>query len=177
MAVAQFWDVRHYQTVMKIASLTLLALALVTSCTRTPSNATASRSQQLASQSAAALNAKDYSQAQSLAAQATHIDPQFAEAWVGYGMASVRLGQTDRAREAYEHALSLLQTRHGANPSDANQVLQQIFVLSLLGRSGEAEAMLKQAQAGYPNNQQISKLAENISEAGQGWASWSVEAK
>jgi len=162
---------------MKITSLTLLTFALVTSCAHTPSNATASRSQQLASESATALNAEDYSQAQSLAAQATSIDPQFAEAWVGYGMASVRLGQTDRARDAYEHALSLHQARHRANPADANQVFQQIFVLALLGRSDEAATLLKQAEIEYPNDKQISKLAENFNETKQGWASWSVGAK
>ena len=112
-----------------------------------------------------------------LARQATSIDPQFAEAWVGYGMASVRLGQTDQARQAYERALSLHQARHLRNPSDANQVFQQIFVLTLLGRQADAETLLKQAHTDYPSDQQITKLAGDFTTMRQGLQSWMVEVK
>jgi Flp pilus assembly protein TadD len=123
------------------------------------------------------LNAKDYAKAQTLAERATSIDPQFAEAWVGYGMASVRLGQTDHAREAYERALSLHKARHLQNPSDAKQVFQQIFLLTLLGRQTDAEALLKQAHTDYPSDQQITKLAGDFTAMRQGWQSWMVEVK
>ncbi len=163
---------------MKITPLLpVLAVALLTSCAQAPYDVAAPNPQQLASESAAALNTKDYAKAQTLAEQATSVDPQFAEAWVGYGMASVRLGQTDRAREAYEQALSLHQARHQQNPSDANQVVQQIFLLTLLGRPAEAETLLKQAQADYPSDQQIANLAKNFTTTKQGWQSWMVEAK
>ena len=162
---------------MKATSFTLLTLLLVSSCTQKPSSATVARSHKLASQSAAALNAKDYEQAESLAAQATIIDPEFAEAWVGYGMASVRLGQTDLARDAYERALALYKAGHRSCPFDANQVLQQVIVLTFLERSYEAEALLRQAQIEYPKDKQISKLAENYNETKQGLTSWSVGPK
>jgi len=162
---------------MKIALIPVLALALFTSCARAPHNATASRPQQLANESAAAFNAKDYAKAQTLAAEATSIDPQFAEAWVGYGIASLRLGQSDHARQAYERALSLHQARHRQNPSDANQVLQQIFLLTLLGRPTEAETLLKQARTDYPNDQTIAKLAEDYTTMKQACESWTVEMK
>jgi Flp pilus assembly protein TadD len=161
---------------MKILPLALVALALVTSC-QSSNNANKSRLEQLASQSASALNAKDYSQAQSFAAQATNIDPQFAEGWVACGMASVQLGQIDRARDAYEHALALHESRHRQNPSNPDQVVQQIFVLSLLGRSDEADAMLKQAQKDYPKDQQITTLAQDFNEMKKSWAMWSIAAK
>ncbi|MGB8371104.1 MAG: tetratricopeptide repeat protein [Limisphaerales bacterium] len=162
---------------MKIALILVLALALFTSCARAPHNATASRPQQLANESAAALNAKDFAKAQTLAAEATSNDPQFAEAWVEYGMASVRLGQSDHARQAYERALSLYQARHRQNPSDANQVFQQIFLLTLLGRPTEAEALLKQAHIDYPNDRQIAKSAEDYTTMKQECESLTVEAK
>ena len=123
------------------------------------------------------MNTKDYARAQTLAGQAAGIDPQFAEAWVVYGMASVRLGQTDRAREAYERALSLYQARHHQNPSDANPVVQQIFLLTLLRRPAEAETLLKQAQADYPSDQQIANLAKSFTTPKEGLQSWRVEAK
>ncbi len=155
----------------------LVAVAFLVSCKPAAHTNVTSRSQQLASESAAALNAKDYAQAQTLAAEATSLDPQFAEAWVGYGMASVRLGQTDHARQAYEQALSLHQARHRQNPSDANQVVQQIFLLTLLDRSAEAETLLKQARTDYPNDQTIAKLAGDFAATKQGWQNLAVEAK
>ena len=142
-----------------------------------PSAVADSKPRQLAIDSAAAFNSKDYTNAQALAAEATKIDPQFAEAWVGYGMASVRLGQTDQAREAYERALSLHQAHHLQNPSDANQVVQQIFLLTLLGRPTESETLLKQAHTDYPSDQTITKLAEDFTTIKQGWRSWMVEVK
>jgi tetratricopeptide (TPR) repeat protein len=165
-------------TFMKITHLIpVLAVALLTSCSPATHDATSSTPQKLASESATALNAKDYAKAQTLARQATSIDPQFAEAWVGYGMASVRLGQTDHARDAYERALSLHQARHLQNPSDANQVVQQIFLLTLLGRPTEAETLLKQAHIDYSSDQTITKLAEDFTATKQGWQSWMVEVK
>jgi Flp pilus assembly protein TadD len=156
----------------------MLALALLTSCRAAPRASTDSRKQQLASEIATAMNAKDYAKAQTPAAEATRIDPKFAEAWVGYGMASMRLGQPDHAREAYERALALHQARHRRNPSDANQVVQQIFVLTLLGRAAEAEKLLKQAHTDYPNDQQIAQLAAGaFTSMKEGVAIVTVEAK
>lgn len=154
-----------------------MALIVALSCARAPQQATTSRSQQLVRESAAAMNAKDYPKAQALAAEATRGDPQCAEAWVGYGMASVQLAQTNRAREAYERALALYQGRHRENPSDADQVFQEFFVLSLLGRSVEAEAALKQARIDYPNDRQIALSATNFAEIQHGWKGFIVEPK
>jgi Flp pilus assembly protein TadD len=137
----------------------VLAVALLTSCSSGSHDTTALTSQQLANESATAMNAKDYAKAHTMAKEATRIDPQFAEAWVSYGMASVSLGQTNQARHAYERALSLYQARHIQNPSDANPVFQQVFVLTLLGRPTEAQTLLKQAHADYPNDQQITLAA------------------
>jgi Flp pilus assembly protein TadD len=131
----------------------------------------------LAAESATALNAKDYAKAQTAAAEATRLDPQFEEAWVGYGMASARLGQADRARDAYEHALALHQARMLLASPDAGQVFQQIFLLSLLGRAGEAETLLSRARLVFPADPQISMLASNFSQFQKLWAGWAVKPK
>lgn len=149
---------------------------LVTSCASSPSDATKTRTQEFASQGAIAFKTMDYAKVQSLAAQAPKVYPEFAEAWVGFGMASVRLKQTDVARKAYERALSLYQVRQRANPDNANNELQQIIVLSLLGRTDKAAALLKQAQSDYPNDPQISRLAENYPSITDGLANLSVQA-
>jgi Flp pilus assembly protein TadD len=163
---------------MKIAPLILLlTFVLFTSCTQPSRSSASTDSKALAADSVVALNTQDYTKAQKLAAEATRLDPEFAEAWVGYGMASVKLGQTDRARKAYERALSLHQARLHQNPSDSDQVFQQIFLLALLGRSDEAESLLRRAHSDYPSDRQISTLAGDFPAAKRGWESWSVKTK
>lgn len=154
-----------------------LVLVGTLSCSRAPRGGNTSRAQKLASQSAAAMNAKDYPKAQALAQQATSIDPQFAEAWVGYGMDSVQMAQTNLARKAYERALALCQARHRKSPSDANPVNQEIFVLTLLGRSTKAEALLKQARIDYPNDRQIAIYATNFAKFQHSLKRFIVESK
>ncbi len=163
----------------------LLCLALVlssgllvfTSCTHSARNQNGLDSQQLPAEITAALNAKDYAKAQTLAAEATHNNPDFTEAWVGYGMASVKLGETNRARQAYERALSLYQAHHRQHPAEANPVVQQIFLLELLGQSDKAETLLKFAQTNYPSDQQVSTFASHWTELKQSFGTWKAPPK
>ena len=165
---------------MKVRALAMLLMFLwCASCTRPPQNKNSitPQAQQLAGEGAAAFNATNYSKAQTLSLAATRIDPQFAEAWVGYGMASVRLGQSDQARQGYERALSIYQARHRQNPSDVNQLVQQIFLMALLDRPDEAEKMLRQAHVDFPKDQTLAKLAENFNESARWWSNLMVKAK
>jgi Flp pilus assembly protein TadD len=155
----------------------ILALALLASCASAPPGGALPRQQQLANEGAAAMSANDYARAQALTAEAVRIDPQFAEAWAGHGMASASLGQADHAREAYERALALYQARHRKNPSDANPVLQQVFLLTVLGRPAEAQALLKQARADYPTDAQLAKIPADFTAIKEAWKSWTLEAK
>ena len=137
----------------------------------------ASRSQRLVDQSAVAMIMNDYAQAQKLAADATDIDPKFAEAWVMKAKALVHLGQADDARQSYEQALSIYQEQHQQNPSDAKSVSQQIPIFIWLGRLPEAEALLKQAHTDYPNDQIISLLAGNLAGFEKTWEADAVPPK
>jgi Flp pilus assembly protein TadD len=138
----------------------LLALLLVTACNRSPQDA--ADTQSLMNGSAAAYIAGNYVNAQRLAAEATRRDTQFAEAWVGYGMASVRLGQTTLARATYQQALALYQARHRQYPALTTPVIQEIFLLTILNRPADAEALLKQAHMEYPKDPTITKFASDF---------------
>ena len=131
--------------------------------------------QQLPAEITAAMNTNDFERAQSLAGEATQLNPLFVEGWVADGMASARLEQFDRAQQAYERALSLYQGRSRDNPSDANSVLQQIFLLTLLDRSAEAGTLLESAQKSYPDDDQLAALARHFSEVKSGWTHWMVK--
>jgi len=179
---------------MKIPPLvSLLALALCASCVTTPpagnppanpparppANASAtpaaptlSTAQQLGGESQAALNAKDYSLAKAAAAEALQLDPQYEEAWVVYGMASLRMGETDRARQSYERALAAHQARESQSPPDAGQAYQKIILLSLLGRTADALALLNRARSDFPNDEQLTTMAAHFPEFQQKWQEW-----
>jgi tetratricopeptide (TPR) repeat protein len=131
--------------------------------------------QRLPADIASAMNASNFDKAQSLSAEATRLDPQFAEAWVADGMASARLGQSDRARQAYERALSLYQGKSRENPSNADSVFQQIFLLTLLDRSADAEALLEQARKSYPDDDQLAMLAQHFPDVKLGWMNLTVK--
>jgi hypothetical protein len=100
--------------------------------------------QDLPSWAAKAMNAGDLERAHALLAEAVKLDPDFAEAWAGMGMACVKVGDYKRAEEFYERALSLHQERYRNEPSNAGYSLQQIFLLALLGRDDEAKRLLSQ---------------------------------
>jgi tetratricopeptide (TPR) repeat protein len=155
----------------------LLTLAFCVSCDPGPRDMGASRIQKLAGDSATALNADDFERARSLAAEATRLNPQFAEAWVVYGMASVRLGQPEEARNAYERALVLQQARHQKNPTAVIPVFQQIALLVLLGQPAEAEVLLQRARREHPNDPQLALLDADFAAATAVWRECAVPAE
>ena len=151
-----------------ISLISFLALAFVAGCGRATHSAATSSSDQLIHESSVAFNAKDYTKAQALAAQAKALDPNAEGAWVGYGTASAMLGQPDKARDAYERALSLCQAISSRHPSDVSVVYQQIYLLTLLDRSSEAEALLRQARINHPNDKGLTTF--DYQEAKREWA-------
>jgi len=122
-----------------------------------------------------AYNAKEYKKVQTMASQAISDDPKYVQGWMEYGMASVRLGQMDKARHAYEQALSLFQVRHREDPSNAQEMYEQAVMLLLLGESDKAEITLKQAHIDYPTDKNIAYLTEHITESQQNFKSETVE--
>ncbi|HUT28816.1 MAG TPA: M56 family metallopeptidase [Sedimentisphaerales bacterium] len=121
---------------------------------------TDTKGQDIASRAAEAMNAGDFERAQALSAEAVELDPDFAEAWTGMGMACVRAGDYKGAKESYERALSFHQERYRKDPSNANHVQQQIFLLVLLGRDEEAKSLLSRARLQHPEDEQLKKFEQ-----------------
>jgi tetratricopeptide (TPR) repeat protein len=174
---------------MKIAFIAnILAVALCASCATTsqpggaPASASAAptasalaRAKQLGSDAQAALDAKEYAAARQAAGEAVLLNPQYEEAWIAYGMASLRLDKPDRAREAYSRALALHQAREGRGPRNPEEAYEEIYLLSLLRRDADAVELLRRARQEFPNDVQLANLATLYSENQQAWEGWKVK--
>jgi tetratricopeptide (TPR) repeat protein len=127
--------------------------------------------QKLASQAAVLINRGDFKEAQRLLAEAVKQKPDFAEAWVMLGMRFVKLGNDKEAKNAYETALRIHSKRYAQQPNP-NELLQQSYVLLLLGRENAAQQLLNQAKAEYPNNQQVMLFSEGFNKVKGDWTEY-----
>jgi len=71
----------------------------------------------------------------------------------------------------------LYQARPLKIPMIFTQIVQQIYVLSLLGRAEEAGALLKKAQADYPDDRELILLSDHFADMEKDWMVWSVKPK
>ncbi len=135
---------------MKIAVRLLSAILLavfLTACAAKQSAAV------VAAQASEAYNQQDYPESARLCRIAIELQPDFAEAWVSLGLSLWKQQQPDAANAAWETALKLHEARFSADSSHGNQLLQQIFVLSLLGRHERARELWEIGHTRYPAEQ------------------------
>lgn len=130
--------------------------------------------QELCNKASFAMQEDDHASAASLLRQATELKPDFAEAWVGLGMALVQMNQIAKARSAYECALALHSERYKHTQS-TNELQQQAFVLLLLGKPDEAEALLVNGRQTHPNATILQTFADAFPELAKcGVQEWQI---
>lgn len=116
----------------------LLVTSLVLSSCRT---AVQEEADEIFAAAESALQAEDWKSADEFFYEATLLNPERADAWVGRGMTLTKLREIADARAHYEEALSLY--RKPADPenptSPEETVRKEIMVLVLLGREEEAQ--------------------------------------
>ncbi len=102
---------------------------------------------------------KDLPRAEGLYKQATELCPDMPLYWENLGMTQRKMGNPKGARAAYGEALTLYgeHYRREKNPED---VLQQAWLLALLGRDDEAAKLLQKARASHPNDTRVRQAAE-----------------
>ena len=159
---------------MKVALIGIVVCLSLSACVSGPSQAEEQQAARLAAQSARAMLTKDFAAAQQADREAVRLNPTFAEAWVGLGMASMKLGQVSVAQDAYEHALAEHRARQQRNPEDASQVLQEVTVLVLLGRHAEAGARLRDARRLFPNDQTVTLFSQDFLNLMKGFKAFTI---
>ena len=106
-----------------------------------------------------AVTLKDLPRAEGLYKKATELCPDMPPYWESLGVTQRKMGNLQGARVAYGEALALHEDhyRQGRNPDD---LLQQAWLLALLGRDGEAAKLLQKARASHPDDLRVRQAAD-----------------
>ena len=108
---------------MKLPSLLLVALALLTAAACTPkvrhsTDLERKKAANLASEAQFAITLRDFARAEPLLDQTTQLCPDVADGWLQLGAIRVKLGDKAKARVAYEGALKAVRAAYA---EDAKQ--------------------------------------------------------
>jgi tetratricopeptide (TPR) repeat protein len=114
----------------------------------------------LASEADFAVTLRDFTRAEGLFAQATALCPDAGDYWLNLGSMRMRLGQRATAKTAYRQALSAYENAAKKDKADVEAALQQVYVLALLGRTADAQALLAKLPERYPNERQVRSFVE-----------------
>ena len=113
----------------------------------------------LVSEADFAVTMKDLPRAEALYRQALELGPDVPLHWQNLGIIQRKQGNLKGARAAYEQALALHSDEYKAGKKPESLV-QQVWLLSLLGRNAEADKLIRRAQADHPNDPIIRQLAD-----------------
>ncbi len=144
--------------------LAVLALAAGAGCKPKPRNVPPLQRMQaanLVSEAQFAVTLHDYARAQPLYEQAAKLCPDNGDYWVNLGMTRRRLGDRSGAKAAYEQARSAYDDAYRIDPQQADALLQEVYVLALLGRVDDARATLEKERRHAPDNRALRVFSEN----------------
>lgn len=113
----------------------------------------------LVSEADFAVTMKDLPRAEALYRQALELGPDMPVHWQNLGIIQRKQGNLKGARSAYQQALALYADEYKARRKPESLV-QQVWLLSLLGRNGDAEKLIRRAQADHPDDPVIRQLAD-----------------
>ncbi len=104
-----------------------------------------------------ALTLRDWARAEGLLARAVGLVPDNGEVWTMLGATRVRLGNKSGARDAYLKGLKAFEGEAAAPgaKNDPEPWLDQIYVLAVLGRVGDARALVGKMERQFPNHPRV----------------------
>lgn len=139
-----------------------VAAALLGACGR-PQVTTLQRKEaaHLASEAQFAVTLRDYARAEPLLAKAVAICPDTPEYWLTLGTVRRRMDNRSGAKSAYERALDTSRDAYDRDPKNSEPLLQQVYVLALLGRMDDARDALAKAQKKHPDDRTVRAFVES----------------
>jgi len=109
----------------------------------------------LVSEAQFAMSIRDYARAEGLLTKATALEFDNGNYWISLGSMRVRLGQRPAAKAAYESALHAFEEAYKLKPTVAQPYLQQVYALALLGRTGDARALLVKVEKAHGSDSAV----------------------
>jgi Flp pilus assembly protein TadD len=151
---------------MKSVVVLLITAAILTTagCKPKPADISSlSRKQaaSLVSEAQFAMSLRDYARAEPLFEAAAKLCPDDGDYWLGLGVTRRRSGNTAGARKAYEQARSAFRDAYKVDATDMEALVQEVYVLALLGRMDEAKTTLEKARKKDPADARLRLLADN----------------
>lgn len=107
-----------------------------------------------------ALNLRDLPRAESLLVQATGVCPDNADYWLSLGTVRRRMENRPGARTAFEKALDASRESYRRDNRNSQLLLQQVYILAVLGKPDEARKTLEDARKKHPDNRNIRLFAD-----------------
>jgi tetratricopeptide (TPR) repeat protein len=151
---------------MKIARYGLVALATIlvfaaSGCTRRKEVTERDRKEAafLISEAQFAMTVREWARAEGLLVKAVAVAPQ-GDSWLSLGGVRMRLNNRDGAREAYQSALKAFEQESAQNNKASEPWVKQAFVLGLLGRKSDSQALITKAAKIFPNDAKIRALTD-----------------
>jgi Flp pilus assembly protein TadD len=144
--------------------MSLLALVALAGCKPKPEDITPLQRKEaasLVSEAEFAMTLRDYSRAEPLFEKAAKLCPDDGEYWLGLGVTRRRLGNLAGAKAAYEKARSAYGDEFKRDSKNTDAVLQEMYVLALLGRSDDANKLMEKVRKKDPENPRFRSFTEN----------------
>jgi tetratricopeptide (TPR) repeat protein len=143
---------------VSLAAFTLLA---VSGCARRKEVTERDRKEAafLISEAQFAMTVREWARAEGLLVKAVAVAPQ-GDSWLSLGGVRMRLNNRDGAREAYQSALKAFEQESAQNYKASEPWVKQAFVLGLLGRKSDSQAVIARAAKIFPNDAKIRALTD-----------------
>jgi tetratricopeptide (TPR) repeat protein len=135
--------------------LALAAALLLAGCGPRGKNVTVRQRKEaaaLVSEAQFAVSLRDFARAEPLLAQASQLCPDNTDYWISLGIVRRRLNNSSGAKTAYQEALASAKDAFKVDSSHPERLIQQAYILALLGRVDEARVLLTKAQQKNPDN-------------------------
>lgn len=115
----------------------------------------------LASEADFAMTLRDLPRVEALLTKVVALCPDDGEYWANLGAVRMRLGEREKAKSAYQSALSAYKDATKVEPKNTELIVQQAYMLALLGRVDDARKLIEQTHKKFPEDRGIRQFVED----------------
>lgn len=141
--------------------LVLVVAAVLAGCGRKEvSKADREQAASLLTEADFAVTIREWARAETLYTKALQLTPDTGDGWLSLAVVRMRVGNKDGARSAYKQAIAAYKDDYKANPSHAQSILRQAYILVILGRADDARALVDNAHAKNPADRALKAFVD-----------------